>query len=73
MRSFLFSHFNYISTMNRTMPFIHESASKLKELLNESLPKRFHERIHALYFLKSGQAKNRQALSSLLGRHRHTI
>lgn len=69
----MFFQLNFISAMNRRIPVIHESASELKELLNQSLPKRSHERIHALYLLKSGQAKNRQAVSFLLGRHRHTI
>jgi len=59
--------------MNQTIPVIAESVSELKEMLSQSPPKRSHERIHMLYLLKSGQAKNRQAVSSQLGRHRHTI
>lgn len=56
--------------MNRTIPPIKERVKDLKALLHHPLKLRFHERIYALYLLKSGQAKNRQEMASLLGRHR---
>ena len=65
--------FKFIFALNRTIPQIKESEQELKELLTQSLPQRFHERVHALYLLKSGQAKTRQEVASLLGRHRHTL
>ena len=59
--------------MNKTLPIIHESADDLKQRLHQERDHRKRQRLHALYLLASGQAKNRSAVATLLGVERNTI
>ena len=59
--------------MKRPIPEITESLSELSKLLKGHLSSKHREKIHALYLLKSSQAKTLQELSRLVNRHRHTI
>lgn len=62
-----------MNTMNKTLPTIHESADDLKQRLHQERDHRKRQRLHALYLLASGQAKNRSAVATLLGLDRNTI
>ena len=59
--------------MNKTLPPIHESAEDLKQRLHQERDHRKRQRLHALYLLASGQAKNRSDVATLLGLDRNTI
>jgi transposase len=59
--------------MNKTLPIIHESADALKQRLHQEHDHRKRQRLHALYLLASGQAKNRSAVATLLGLDRNTV
>lgn len=59
--------------MKIPIPPITEEAEALKQLLHsEKLPQR-KQRLHALYLLKTGQAKNRIQTASLLNVNRNTV
>ncbi len=59
--------------MNKTLPIIHEAADDLKQRLQQERDHRKRQRLHALYLLASGQAKNRTAVATLLGVDRNTV
>ncbi len=59
--------------MNKTLPIIHESADDLKQCLQQARDPRKRQRLHALYLLASGHAKNRSAVAALLGVDRNTV
>ena len=59
--------------MNRTVPFIHESADDLKHLLTHERHPTKRQRLHALFLLASGQARFRTDVASLLGVDRNTV
>ena len=59
--------------MNKTLPIIAESANDLKQRLHQERDPRKRQRLHALYLLASGQAKNRTAVATLLGVDRNTV
>ncbi len=59
--------------MNKTLPIIHESVDDLKQRLQQERDHRTRQRVHALYLLASGQAKNRSAVARLLGVDRNTV
>src|SRR5919202_129636 len=59
--------------MNKTLPIIHESADALKQRLHQEHDQGKRQRLHALYLLASGQAKNRSAVATLLGVDRNTV
>ena len=52
---------------------ISETVDELKELLKSTANQKVKERIQALYWLKSEQAKTTVAIASLVGRHRTTV
>ncbi len=59
--------------MKKPLPEIHESIEELKHLLIHEQESRKKQRLHALYLLKSGQARTRLAVAVLLGVHRRRI
>lgn len=59
--------------MNKSVPRVRESVEELEDLLKREKRSRYHERIQALYFLRSGQAKNRKQVADLLCLGRNTI
>ena len=59
--------------MKKPLPPILEDAEELYILFKSEKIRRCKERLHALYLLKSGQAKNRLQVASLLGVHRDTV
>ena len=59
--------------MNKTLPIIHEAADDLKQRLQQERDQRKGQRLHMLYLLASGQAKNRSAVAALLGVERNTV
>ncbi len=59
--------------MNKTVPVIHESAAKLKQLLNRERHPAKHQRLHVLYLLASGQARFRSEVAQLLALDRNTV
>lgn len=50
-----------------------ETVDELKGLLNLTKNQKVKERIQTLYWLKSEQVKNEQAIANLTGKHRTTI
>jgi len=59
--------------MNKALPEIKEDISQLGHMLKEEKDARLKERIHALYLIKSKQAKNRTSVANMLSKHRTTI
>ena len=59
--------------MNKALPEIKEDISQLEDMLKKEKDARLKERIHALYLIKSKQAKNRTSVANLLSKHRITI
>jgi len=59
--------------MNKALPEIKEDISQLEHMLKEEKDARLKERIHALYLIKSKQAKNRTSVANMLSKHRTTI
>lgn len=59
--------------MNRAIPEITESVSELKSRLHNATKPHEVQRLSMLYWLQSGQAKNRTQVADLLGVHRVTV
>lgn len=59
--------------MNKALPEIKEDISILGDMLKKEKNARLKERIHALYLIKSKQAKNRTSVANMLSKHRITI
>ncbi len=61
------------TSMNKTVPIIHESVDDLRQRLHQERDPRKHQRLHALFLLACGQAPNRSAVAALLGLDRNTV
>ena len=59
--------------MNRSLPDITESTTELKHRLRSESVGYKTQRLTALYFLQSGEAKTRQQVAALIGVNRKTI
>lgn len=59
--------------MYRALPTITETAEELKARLSAERHRQKRQRLHALYLLASGQARNRTQVAQLLGVHRETV
>ena len=59
--------------MNKKVPEITESVEDLKVLLQKAKKKHEIRRLNTLYLLKSGEAKNRLQVASLLGVDRTSV
>ena len=59
--------------MNKKVPEITESVADLRSLLRQAKHKHEIQRLHTLYLLKSGQAKNRIEVAASLGVDRTSV
>src|SRR5919198_1520224 len=59
--------------MKTPIPPIHETPEELKALLTAERDAQKHQRLQALYLLRSQQARTRRQVAYLLGVHRDTV
>ncbi|ELS04589.1 IclR-like transcriptional regulator, partial [Xenococcus sp. PCC 7305] len=56
-----------------TRVVIQESAEELKEKMNQQFQAKGHERLQALYLLKTGQCQQVIEVAAIVGRSRSTV
>ena len=59
--------------MNTPIPPIHETVEELRGLLRDERDAQPQQRLQALYFLQTGQARTRRQVAQLLGVSRNTV
>ena len=59
--------------MYKAIPVIQETAAELRELQKRERHRLKQQRLHALYLLASGQARERQQVAALLGVSRNSV
>lgn len=59
--------------MYKAIPRIEETAEELRQLQKQERHRLKQQRLHALYLLASGQARERQQVAALLGVSRNTV
>jgi hypothetical protein len=60
-------------TMKKVIPPIQETPGELKGLLKDEHDAQKRQRLQALYFLQTQQARTRHQVAALLGVHRNTV